>query len=145
MQAELTIEARTLGSKKPLLPTWSIPLSAILKEPPISPVLRDLITRVVLEEVCAFQERQVERRLVRLLTAAQIELGVEWGKVDMGGRDLDQQVDPQTAVDTALQAFQDGLYFVFVDGDQVLSLDDPVRLGPGIRVSFVRLVALAGG
>ena len=145
MQAEITIEARALGRKKPLFPTWSIPLATIPQESPTALVLRDLITRVVLEEVRAFQERQAERRLVYLLTAAQIELGVERGKVDMGGRDLDQQVDPQAAVSAALQAFQDGLYFVFVDGDQALTLDDRVRLGPSTRVSFIRLVALAGG
>ena len=145
MQAEITVEARALGRKKPIIPTWSIPLSTVLLDAPTSLALRDLITRVVLEEVDAFRKRQAERRLVHVLTATQIELGVQQGKVDMGGRDLDQRVDPQTAVDTALQAFEDGLYFVFVDGDQVLTLDDPVRLGPGSRLSFVRLVALAGG
>jgi hypothetical protein len=145
MQSGITVEARALGRKKPLFPSWSIPLSTILQDSPTSLALRDLITRVVLEEVHAFQKRQAERRLVHLLTAAQIELGVERGKVDMGGRDLDQYVDPLAAVDTALQAFDDGLYFVFVDGDQVQALEDSVRLGPGGRVSFVRLVALAGG
>jgi hypothetical protein len=115
------------------------------QEPPSAVVLQELISRVVLDEVTAFQKRQTERRFVHLLTATEIDLGVERGKVDMGGRDLNQQVDPQAAVDTALQAFLDGLYFVFVDGEQVLGLDDPVRLDPGSTVSFVRLVALAGG
>jgi hypothetical protein len=45
----------------------------------------------------------------------------------------------------ALQAFEDQLYFVFIDGVQQQHLDQPVRVQSGSRVLFVRLVPLAGG
>lgn len=139
MSATLTIEAKVLGQKKPLFPTWVITLGENRMR------LRDLITKVVLEEVSAFQQRQEERRLARLMTKGEIEQAIVQGKVDLGERDLKQKVDPQAAVETALQAFEDGLYYVFVEGEQIQSLDSEVLLQPKTRVSFIRLVALAGG
>jgi hypothetical protein len=48
-------------------------------------------------------------------------------------------------VRVALQAFEDQLYFVFIDGVQQQHLDQPVQVQSGSRVLFVRLVPLAGG
>ena len=107
----IAISGKTLGRKKPLFADWSIPLPPDLGEGGAL-TLRDLIARVVRAEVEAFQQRQQERRLLRALTAGDIDQGVVKGKVDMGGRDLEQQVDPEDAVGTALQAFEDGLYLV---------------------------------
>jgi hypothetical protein len=67
------------------------------------------------------------------------------GKVDSGERDLKQAVDVEAAVTAALQAFEDGLYFVFAGAEQIASLDSEVVLQPEMRLAFVRLVALAGG
>jgi hypothetical protein len=63
----------------------------------------------------------------------------------MGGRDLDQKVDADEAVATALEAFEDGLYLVVVDGQELRNLDAQVFLQPDSRVAFVRLTLLAGG
>jgi hypothetical protein len=54
-------------------------------------------------------------------------------------------VDEAAAVANALQAFEDGLYYVFVEDAHQTALDEPVRLRDGSRVTFLRLVALAGG
>jgi hypothetical protein len=44
-----------------------------------------------------------------------------------------------------LQAFEDGLYLVIVDGNEQRDLDQQVFLQPDSRVAFVRLALLAGG
>ncbi len=67
------------------------------------------------------------------------------GRVDFGGRNLHQRVDADQAVGTALEAFEDGLYFVVIDGRQYESLDEQVAVGADSRVTFLRLVPLAGG
>ena len=108
-------------------------------------LLRDLIEAVVREEVADFRERQAANRLVRVLTEQQIAAGAERGKVSSGGSDLDQPVDPDVAVATAIEAFSDGFYFVFVDGEQVEDLDVAVTIAPDSTLLFVRLVPLAGG
>lgn len=144
MQSTITIEGKFLGRSKPLFADWLITL------PPDSNngkrlTLRDLLTRIVLEEVEAFRTRQEQRHLTRVLTKAEIKQGVERGKVDMGGRDKEQEIEPQAAVVNALQAFEDGFYFVFIDDEQQQELDSEVYLKPNSKVTFVRLVPLVGG
>ncbi len=141
----ITIDTRVLGRKQPLIPDFSIPLPPELHGGGRPTTLRDLIARVVTAEVSAFQERQDRQKFVRALNAEAIEQGVARGKVDMGGRDLDQQVDPEAAVGTALQAFEDGIYLVVVDGEEQRELDREIYLKPDSRVTFLRLTLLAGG
>jgi len=54
-------------------------------------------------------------------------------------------MEPERAVAIAVEAFQDGLYFIFIDGVQQKELDREVVVRPDSRVTFLRLVALAGG
>jgi hypothetical protein len=141
----LTIHGKAIGRKKPLFADWSIPLPPDLADGR-GLTLRDLIARIVRAEVAAFRDRQEERRLVRALTARQIEEGVAMGKVDMGGREEPPPpVDEAAAVAAALQAFEDGLYLVVLDGQEQRRLDQEVFLQPDSAVTFVRLVMLAGG
>ena len=141
----LTIDARVLGKKKPLFSDWSIAL------PPHGDgggdpwTLRKLITHIVLDEVAAFRRRQEDRKVIRVLTAEQIDEGIAMGKVDMGGRDLKQKVDPDAAVAAALQAFEDGNYLVILDGEEQKDLDKEIHVQPDSRVTFVRLAMLSGG
>jgi hypothetical protein len=79
------------------------------------------------------------------LSKSEIERGSIQGKIDPGERDLKQVVDPETAIGAALQAFEDGLYFVFVDRVQQTDLEQEVYLKSESRVTFIRLVALTGG
>jgi hypothetical protein len=139
----LTISARALGKRKPLVPDWQVPW------PPEvgggeTLTLRDLITRVVHHEVQVFEKRQEERKLVRILTEREIESGLERGRVDSGGRDLRQKVDPDEAVGTALQAFEDGLYLVVLDEEEQRDLEKQVFLRPDSKLIFIRLSMLAG-
>jgi hypothetical protein len=140
----LTLEARALGQKEPIVPEWSAPLPPELDGAPSIP-LRDLIAAVVRTEVRAFEQRQREGRLLRVLTPDQVREGAARGKIDSGGRDLHQPVDEDAAVATALQAFEDGLYLVLVDDAEVRELEAPVRLRPDSRLLFLRLSLLAGG
>ena len=145
MLTTIVVEGKILGQKKPLFTDWHIELPPIWQRGGDRIKLRDLITRVVVEEVEAFQKRQAERRLARIMSRSEIEQGARSGKVDPGERDLKQAVHQDEAVGTALQAFEDGLYFVFVDGVQQTSLDSEVYLNTDSKVTFIRLVALAGG
>jgi hypothetical protein len=145
MTTTIVVEAKVLGQKRPVFTDWRINLPPLWERSGDHLKLRDLLTRVVLEEVDAFQKRQEERRLARILSRAEIEHGAAQGRVDPGQRDLKQEVSPEAAVGTALQAFEDGLYFVFIDGVQQTGLDSEVYLQKESKVSFIRLVALAGG
>ncbi|HKB03528.1 MAG TPA: hypothetical protein VKD90_14995 [Gemmataceae bacterium] len=140
----LTISGKALGQRKPLFADYAVPI------PPAAAggeavTLRDLIAHVVRTEVAAFTDRQAERRLLKALSPAQIAAGLAKGKVEMGGSDLKQEVDPEQAVGTALQAFEDGIYLVVLDGEEQKELDRQVFLTEESRVAFIRLAMLAGG
>lgn len=141
----ITVDARVLGQRKPLVPQWSVPFPPEYAAEGERLTLRALISRIVLEEVEAFRRRQADRQLVHVLTAAQVAEGALRGKINPGGQELDQEVDADAAVATALQAFEDGLYLVILDGEEQRSLDREVFLKPESRLTFLRLVMLAGG
>lgn len=133
-----------MGRRKPIVPDWQFPWPPDEHGESEPTTLRQIITRVVLKEVEAFKDRQEERRLVRVLTERQIEEGLSKGRVDSGGRDLHQDVSPDEAVATALQAFEDGIYLVILDGEEQRDLDHEVHLQPDSHLVFLRLVMLAG-
>jgi hypothetical protein len=146
MNSSLTIHVATkvLGRKEKQQEAWRVPLdfSATGTD---ALTLGDVIAAVVRHEVEEFRQRQTEQRLLRVLTPDAIAQGAERGKILAGARDLDQAMDTPSAVATALQAFEDGLYFAFVDDVQQESLAQLVQLREDSRLLFVRLVALAGG
>jgi hypothetical protein len=140
----LTIAGRTVGSRRPLFDDWSVPLDPAWDEGG-EPTLRDLIERLVRIEVADYERRRSARRLDRVLSAGQIEAGEAAGRIAPEGRGRPAApVDVEQAVGAALQAFDDGLYLVVIDGVERRDLDAPVRLGPDSRITFVRLVFLAG-
>jgi len=144
-QMKVSVEAKVFGQRKPLLSQWQPHLTLSTDTRGQTP-LSDLIAAVVTNEVAAFHERQEQRQLLRVLTPAQIQQGAALGKIDAGGQDEQPQtVDIQDAVATALQGFEDGLYYVFVDGQRMMTLDQPVPLHEGSHLLFLRLVALVGG
>ncbi len=141
----LTISTRVMGKRQPLVPDWQVPWPPDEQDPGEPLTLRQLLTRIVLQEVAAFQERQESRQRVRILTERELESGLARGRVDPGGRDLHQAVNPGHAVATALQAFEDGLFLVILDGAEQRELDRQIFLQPDSHLVFLRLVMLAGG
>jgi hypothetical protein len=139
----LTISGKVMGKTRPLFTDWQLTLP--IDWDATSPTLAQLLAAVVTAEVSAFQARQAERRLTQILSADQIELGVERGKISSGQSDLAQTVDVQAAIDNALQSFADGFYYVFIDDEQQLELADPVALRPHSQLLFLRLTPLVGG
>ncbi len=145
----LTITGKAIGRRRPLFEDFSVP-------PPNDRgdggplTLRELIAHVVRGEVAAFEERQEARRLDRVLSPQQIDEAAARGKVDAAGRDPKLgpapkvDVDVESAVAVALEAFIDGLYLVAIDGLEYRDLDAIVRLEPDSRLTFIRLTFLAG-
>ena len=136
----LLVQGKALGSKKPLFNDFSVP-------PPTTGdlTLRVLLGHIVRQEVAAFQDRQAERRLLHVLTTKQIDERLAKSKFDRGGSTLDQKVDVDTAIATAIQAFQDGFYLIVLDEMELKDLNAPVSLTPASRLTFIRLSLLAGG
>lgn len=145
MSISIVVEGKVVGQKRPLFTDWQVELPPLDENRGDHLKLCDLITAMVIEEVEAFRLRQEERKLARVMNRQQIEQGVIGGKVDSGERDLQQEVNIDEAIAVALQAFEDGLYFVFIDDVQQTQLDNEVFLKTNSKVIFLRLTALVGG
>jgi hypothetical protein len=134
------VEAKVIGRKQPPVALWQVSISGE------SLTLRDLILDIVDTEVSAFRDRQEQQRLPQILTKDAISWGIEKGKITSGDREFaPQTVDLQSAFESAIQAFSDGLYYVFIDDRQYEFLDEKVILRPQSKVLFLRLVAMVGG
>ncbi len=145
MSVLITVEGKAVGQEQSLFTDWRIELPPDKERQGDHLKLRDLITSIVNEEVNAFRLRQEERKLPRVMSRRQIEQGVLGGKVDPGEHDMQQEVNIDEAVAVALQSFEDGLYFVFIDEIQQIHLDSEVFLKTNSKVMFLRLTALVGG
>ena len=148
----ILVSGRALGSRRPLFADWSIPLPPDDFGGGAGLTLRDLISRIVRAEVEAFTTRQEARRLDRVLSREDIARAAASGKVAPEGREPGgihgvehaRAPDPADAIDTALQAFEDGLYLVLLDEQERRDLDEQVFVKPDSRITFLRLVFLAG-
>ena len=141
----MVIETRIAGRKARQLDRWSIPTPPPGDESGGGGItLRDLISRIVRQEVNAFERREQSRRLVRVLSNTEIAEGAARGKVDSGGHAPGRPVDAEVAVGAALQGFEDGLYLVILDGVEQRELEAQVYLSPDSRLVFLRLTFLAG-
>lgn len=150
MPSTITVEGKVLGRRRPLFTDWSVPLPPGVSDGGKPFTLRDLIVCVVHSEIAAFEGRQAERRLQKILSSDEIEQGLAKGKVSLDQQnfeqaDLDQAVNAKAAVDVAILGFIDGLYYVFLDDVQQEDLDATVSLQAESRLTFLRLVALVGG
>ncbi len=145
MSITFTVEGKVIGQKHPLFTGWHIELPPREENHGDQLKLRDLITSIVVKEVDEFKNRQSERRLARVMSKQEIAQDAERGKVNPGESDLQPSVHAEDAIAVALQAFEDGLYFVFVDEIQQTHLDREVFLRTDSKVVFLRLTALVGG
>ena len=143
--SEILIEAKLVGKKKSLVPQWGIPMPEDWRDGKKPITLRDLITRVVSVEFDKFQTRQKESNFVQFLSEKEISDALVTGKVKLGEGETQHTYTKDQVIGIALQAFEDGLYFVFIGDDQYTELDQVVLVIGDVHITFLRLVALAGG
>nr|RIY07901.1 hypothetical protein D3W47_08210 [Deinococcus sp. RM] len=83
--------------------------------------------------------------VLRVLTERELADAALTGRVTIAPQDRAATVTPEDAARTALIAFRDGLYYVFLDDEQLTDLSAPVTLRPDSTLLLLRLTALAGG
>lgn len=107
---------------------------------------RDLLCAVVEQQIDEFRLRKEEAQLLRILSVEAIEDGRNSGKIVSGGQDQDARVPAvPDAIRAAFQAFEDGLFYMFVNDVQVEILDQPVGDQEDMDLLFLRLTPLVGG
>jgi len=141
----MIISAKQLGKKKPPVDDWHYtPPDEIFNSGDGGITLRKLIIRIVLDEVDAYNERQKQQSFIKVLTQKKIDDAAKSGKISMGGAEETQFANSEAAAVEAIQAFEDGLYLVFLDGAEQTDLDAQVYISTESNMTFIKLTFLAG-
>lgn len=134
----ITVRAKLIGHRGPVI----APLSITLAETNVT--AHDLFAAVVRAQIEAFTARKQEAVLLKVLSEREIDEGRVAGKIAVGGQDQGERAKSvEACIDAVITAFRDGLFFAFVDGAQIVQLDQMI-VGAS-EVMFIRLVPLAGG
>ncbi|MGN0438537.1 MAG: hypothetical protein ACI4F4_08455 [Lachnospiraceae bacterium] len=104
--------------------------------------LRELIADTVTICVNDFINRKNEKE--RVIDRDTIDDMAGVGKIAFGIIYGEKIPDIQETIATAITGFQDGLFRVFINDEEIEELDEPVNLCEGDRVTFIRLTMLAG-
>jgi hypothetical protein len=138
------IETRAIGGRAELVPRFEVPLPrGVDQSTPLR--LRDLIALTVRAERDAAEQRREARTTEAVLTQRDLRSGTRTGAIRAGVRAGAAAPPVDQAIATALQAFADGLFLVALDGQQITDLDTQISPQPSSTVTYLRLVALAGG
>jgi hypothetical protein len=126
---QLTIRGKQLGSKRPLIENQVIEIEDIGTQPTAG----QLISAVVVQQVREFNGKP---NVFLLLS--------EEGKIGFGSIYNTAKADPQKAIKTALQAFEDGLFVLFADEQEYTKPSAVIQINENTIITFIRLTFLAG-
>lgn len=134
----LFVQIKQLGKRKPVIEREPLPIPGSIA------TLRALLDHIVRERVAAFNERNAEGDWAKYLTDFDLETTAASGKVGFDAKYNDKTQDADKAVEAAMLAFEDGLFRVFLDEDELETLDATVNFPDGGTLTFVRLTMLSG-
>ncbi len=141
----LTLQLKRLGKKKIHLLEFEIE-----KQPQ---TLKELIEECVKSEVKRYNEKSEVKRynekreeikLMSFLSPKDIQEQSETGKIGFGDLENRELAQVDEAIANALLAFEDGLYVVFVDDEEIKSFEQSIALKPDSVIAFIRLTFLTG-
>jgi hypothetical protein len=137
------ITARILGQNEPIFNKWFVPLPFHWKPKAKSLSLQQLLCLIAIDEIEAWQQSEQKPRFERLLTYDETVHQKSNGRAHLDGYGLGNGFEAQTAAEAAIRAFKDGLYYVFVDGEEIPGLDVKVDLKTNGQINFFQLLTLA--
>lgn len=134
--SKLTLQLKRLGKKKIHL------LEYELEKKPES--LRELIEQCVKNEVKRYNEKRKDIKLLSFLSPIEIEEQSETGKIGFGDIENTELAKIDEAVSNAILAFEDGLFVVFIDDNEIKNLDKVLSMNQNATITFIRLTFLTG-
>ena len=133
---ELTIRLKRLGKKK--VHTTNISITGTIN------TLQDLITACVKSEVNRFNKEREHNHLLPFLTPSEIQEQSKTGKISFGDIHNLDKASFEQSIEIALQGYKDGQFLVFIDDQEIQSLDNPIILSPDSTITFLRMTFLTG-
>ena len=106
--------------------------------------LSELLTECVRSEVARFNREKANPTLLPFLSATEIQQQSATGKVGFGDSFNTTKVVVEDAIENILLAFKDGLFVVFIDDDEIKSLEQQTNISTKSNITFIRLTFLTG-
>lgn len=132
------ITVKSLGKRKPALAKQAAEL------PETTDTLRQLIKNMVAQQLKALQDKNNKAEWLAYLMPEDIQEQGEAGKVGFGAIYNEGVPDIECAMDTAITAYEDGLFKVFLNDEELQGLDEPLIIQEDDNVVFIRFTMLAG-
>jgi hypothetical protein len=129
----LQIQLKKLGRRK------VNKINLLLNKPPKT--LKNLIEYCVNSELSI---SNLNHQLISFLTPESISEKSISGKISFGEIKNKTDVDLAQAINNALQGFNDGLFVVFIDDQEIEKLNDEIDLNNNSTITFMRLTFLTG-
>lgn len=137
---KITVKVKQAGRKHALLENRQVEIENIGN----TPFLKDLLNAVVQNQVEEYNKKATEENLLPFLSKSEISDQAASGKVGFGSIYNENKTDVKKAQETALQAFEDGLFSVFADENEIRNLNEIVEISDSTVITFIRLTFLAG-
>ncbi|MCL1997851.1 MAG: hypothetical protein FWG65_03700, partial [Turicibacter sp.] len=139
------IKIKSLSKRRPIIDR--LPL-----EIPNITTAAALIEFIVRHYVDEYNAQKVDSPILPYLTDDKLANAATTGKIGFGERKNENQQDSAAAVENALQCFEDGIFRLFVN-DEEISLEtaesranaENITINEGDELTFIRLTMLAGG
>ena len=106
--------------------------------------VKELLTEFVTINVKEFNEGLTENDVVPYLTDEKINDLSDAGKISFGVDYNGKKQNLEKAIENALQSYEDGIYRVFVNDEEIGKINDKLDLQENDELTFVRLTMLAG-
>lgn len=147
----ISVESRIAGALSEKAPLDEVFLNLVEERITVRELIRRTVEEQVHELVVTHNMEYAEARKAldrQYLSPAEIRRQAEdEGAIrypSKGVKDL-PQIDRRAETEKALSAFEQQRYFILIDGRQVESLEEQITFEPRTKVTFLRLIPLAGG
>ncbi|MEH7350761.1 hypothetical protein [Gottfriedia acidiceleris] len=106
--------------------------------------LEELIQELISMNVNSFNQKEIGIPFFPYLTEDEINLKSTVGKIGFNAINNDTNANVIEAISTALLAFQDGLFKVFLNDKEIESLQENIDLHENDEFTFIKLTMLSG-
>ncbi|BBM53282.1 hypothetical protein JMUB3935_2269 [Leptotrichia trevisanii] len=132
------VNVKQIGKKKNKIDRKEYEISGEIK------TVKELLTEFVTINVKKFNEGLIEEDVVPYLTDEKISDLSDAGKISFGVDYNGKKQDLEKAIENALQSYEDGIYRIFVNDEEMGEIESEIELKEKDELTFVRLTMLAG-
>ncbi|KKB46865.1 hypothetical protein HMPREF1212_04361 [Parabacteroides sp. HGS0025] len=135
---KIFVNVKQLGKRRNAVEDKEVLLDAV------PGTVAELIVAIVIRQVEEYNERLEQNDLLKYLTDEEIKDRATTGKVSFEFNYNGLPADTEKAVRNALQSFEDGIFRVFLNEEELESSDQIIDLKEEDKLIFIRLTMLAG-